>query len=81
MAPGLWATRPPQDTRQRRRETDRTPPTELAPALNDVDALLEGIENAPDQEAIRKRARDPRQLLDMIWTAHNGHDSEYGDDP
>jgi len=77
MAPRPWARRPPQDTRQCFRpessqsETDRNPPTGLAPALNDVDALLEGIENAADQEAVVKQAREARQLLDVIWIAHN----------
>jgi len=71
MAPRPWATHPPQDTHQRQRETDQTQPTGLAPALNDADALLEGIENAADQEAVVKQAREARQLLDVIWIAHN----------
>jgi hypothetical protein len=72
MAPRSWATHPSQDTHQRQRETDQAQPTGLAPALNDVDALLEGIENAADQEAVVKQAREARQLLDVIWIAHNG---------
>ena len=73
MPPRPWATHPLQDTHQRRPETDQTQPTGLAPALNDVDALLEGIENAADREAVRKQAREARQLLDVVWIAHNGH--------
>ena len=60
MAPRPWATRPPQDAHQGRTETDQAQPLGLAPALNDVDALLEGIENATDQEAVVKQAREAR---------------------
>jgi hypothetical protein len=70
MAPRPWATHPPQDAQQHRLKTNQIPSTGLAPALNDVDALLEGIENATDQEAVIKQAREARQLLDVIWIAH-----------
>jgi hypothetical protein len=72
MAPRPWVPHPPQDAQQCRCETDRAPPSGLAPALNDVDALLEGIEDATDQEAVVKQAREARQLLDVIWIAHTG---------
>jgi len=59
--------------RERSSQTD-TPdgsPTGVGPALEDVDALLEGIEIQTDDDDVRSWARDARQLLHIVWIAHN----------
>jgi hypothetical protein len=54
------------------RETSRpdSSATGVGPALEDVDALLEGIEAQTDDGDVRAWARDARQLLHVVWIAH-----------
>jgi Tfp pilus assembly protein FimV len=71
-----WARHQPRDSRHHRwpansdRDDPRNPPTGIAPALDDLDALLEGIEETTSDETVREQTREARQLLAVIWVAH-----------
>lgn len=78
MSTGEWEALLNREARQRQwrellSEISRPdgPPTGVGPALEDVDALLEGIEAQTDDEDVRAWARDARQLLHVVWVAHN----------